>query len=303
MRAKVQMIAAMLLFGSLGVFVRHISLTSGQLALVRAVVGSAVLLAVSFLSGRRPRMSAVRRNWKVLLCSGAAIGFNWILLFESYRYTTIAAATLSYYCAPVLVMLLAPAVLRERLRLSAVVCTLAAVAGMALVAGAGPSAAGQPRAALGLGFGLGAAALYACVMLLGRFVHGLTGLESTLIQLAVAAVVLFPYVLATDGLDIASAGTGSLLLALLVAEVHTGVGYWLYFSALPALSWQTAATFCYIDPVSAIFFSALFLGEQPGLWQLAGAALILGAAFGGEWWRDRRQNSAPTPAADSAKNR
>lgn len=284
MKDKLKVIAAMLIWGSLGLVVRNIDLPSAQIVLWRAILGGAFLLVVLLAGREKPNIAALKRNLPLLLCSGAVMGLNWALLFESYRYTTVSAATLSYYCAPVMVMLAAPFVLKEKLTAAKAVGVVMAMAGMVLLAGSG---AGGTDPVRGVICGLAAAAFYATVMLLNKFVTGLSGLVATLVQLAGAGVVMLAYVTISGSANWTLPQGKGLAALLMVGVLHTGVALWLFFSALRTLPAQTSALLSYIDPASALFFSAVFLNEQLGLAQLAGAALILGGAAVGELYRKK----------------
>lgn len=282
--ALLGLIFSMTLFGTIGLFVRWIPLPSATVALVRGVVGTVFLVVWMYLKGVKPEKTVVKKNVALLCISGAAIGFNWILLFEAYRYTTVSTATLCYYMAPVLVMLASPLICREKLTVQRVLCVLAAVFGVALVSGVGVegSVEGQGRGVL---LGLSAAVLYASVILLNKRIEGLDAAPRTMLQLGAAAVVLLPYVLITGVTDpAADAGSLPLTLGLLavVSVLHTGFAYMLYFGSIQTLSVQTAAMLSYIDPVVAILLSALFLREPMSLLQALGAVLVLGAAAAGE---------------------
>ena len=104
MKAKTSVMLAMLMFGSIGLFVRGIALPSSVIALVRGFIGCLFLVTAGVVMKMPVNLKAIRRSWLPLLLSGAAIGFNWIFLFEAYRYTTVSCATLSYYFAPVFVL-------------------------------------------------------------------------------------------------------------------------------------------------------------------------------------------------------
>ncbi len=282
--ALAALIFSMTLFGTIGLFVRWIPLPSATVALVRGVVGTVFLLVWMRLKHVHADAAAVRKNGVLLCVSGAAIGFNWILLFESYRYTTVSTATLCYYMAPVLMMLASPFVCGEKLTLRRLLCVAAAVLGMALVSGVAAGGSlpdGQRRGVL---LGLGAAVLYAAVILLNKRITGLDAAPRTMFQLGAAAVVLLPYVLLTGVVDAAGWGNIGLTVVLLavVGVLHTGFAYMLYFGSVQALPVQTAAMLSYIDPVVAILLSALFLRESMTPLQALGAVLILGSALIGE---------------------
>jgi drug/metabolite transporter (DMT)-like permease len=104
----------------------------------------------------------------------------------------------------------------------------------------------------------------------------------TILQLASASVCLLPYLAVTGQLSYVKLDSFSLLMLLVVGIVHTGIAYTLYFGSTDGLKAQTIALFSYIDPVSALFISVLFLHEPMGAAGLVGAVLILGAAFAAE---------------------
>lgn len=279
MKAKLYLILAMLTFGSIGLFVREIPLPSAQIAVTRGLIGSLFLLLASVFMRKKLSIDAIKKNLLLLSASGAAIGFNWILLFEAYKYTTISNATISYYFAPVFVVFLSPFILKEKLTIVKSFCILGAMAGMFLIAGSGNSGSFEARELIGIGFGLSAAVLYASVILMNKFMKGLTGLETTLVQLSMAALVLLPYVLLQGNLQFGKLAGREWFLLIFVGLIHTGIAYLVYFTVFQKLSSQTVAIFGYIDPISAIVMSAVFLGETMNGLQVLGGILVLGAAF------------------------
>ena len=280
-RAKIQCLSSMFLFGTIGIFVRGIPLSSTVIALVRGVVGAAFLLIVMAARRKAVDFSAVRRNLPLLVVSGAALGINWILPFEAFRYTTVAVATICYYLAPVFVILVSPVLLRERITRKQGVCAAVSLVGMVLVSGIlGGGTAASASNGQGILLGLAAAVFYATVVLLNKKITGLASLERTVMQLRLSSAVLLPYVLVTGGIgDIASLPLTGMILLLVVSIVHTGVTYALYFGSIEHLSAQTAALLSYIDPVVAVLLSALLLREPLGLAGIAGAVLVLGSTM------------------------
>ena len=94
---------------------------------------------------------------------------------------------------------------------------------------------------------------------------------------------MIPYLLLTDGFQIGEFHVNLLILLLIVGLVHTGVAYMLYFGSMDGLKAQSIAIFSYIDPVSALVFSALFLKEPLSLLNALGALMIIGSAILSEW--------------------
>ena len=281
-RSLLMLVSSMVIYGTIGIFRRLIPVSSGVLACSRGIIGALFLLVLLRIRGRKLRWNMGGRTAGLLALSGAVMGFNWILLFEAYHYTSVATATLCYYMQPVIVILASAVLFRERLTGWRLICAAAAVLGMVLVSGVpeqGMSGAGELR---GILLGLGAAVLYAAVVLINKSVSGPGAYEKTIIQLLSAAAVMVPYMAAVERPAVQSLTAGAVILLLIVGVVHTGIAYTLYFGSTDGLRAQTIALFSYIDPVSALFISVLFLHEPMGAAGLAGAVLILGAAFAAE---------------------
>ena len=272
--ARLKLTASMVIFGTLGIFTRNIAVSSGELALYRAILAAGLIL-VYLAAGRKPiPFKKIRRELPLLLLSGMAMGVNWVLLFSAYRFTTISMATLSYYFAPVIVILACPILFHERMTAKEILCFVMSTAGLVLIIGAG--GAGNGTDLIGVLFGLGAAAFYAAVILMNEFIRQVTGIHRTLIQFAGAILILLPYVGLTGGFHLEVLdGTGWVCL-LVVGLVHTGVTYCMYFSALKDLSGQETAVLSYMDPLVATLISVLVLGEPMALTQALGGAMILG---------------------------
>lgn len=272
------LVLSMLIFGTIGIFRRYIPLPSGIIAMTRGFVGAAFLLLVILIGRKRFDFCAVKKNLLALIVSGAFIGFNWILLFEAYNYTSVATATLCYYTAPVFVTLISPLVLKERLTAKKLVCIALSLLGMVAVSGL-LDGSGEAVDLRGVILGLGAAILYATVVILNKKIDGVGAYEKTTVQLTSAAVVLLPYVLLFENVKNTSLDTFAVIMLILCGVLHTGVAYWLYFGSMGGLGAQTVAIFSYIDPVVAIILSATVLKERIGVWGYIGAALILGATL------------------------
>lgn len=274
MNAKLSMVTSMLIFGTVGIFVKYINMPSGIIAMVRGLVGMLVILAVMLITRQKLNLKAIKSKLFLLILSGAVMGFNWILLFESYRYTTVAVATVCYYMAPIFVIVASPFILKEKLGAKKLVCVALALVGSILVSGVLKTGFSGIR---GILLALGAAALYATVVIINKFLSDLSAYEKTAIQLGAAGLTVAPYALLTaQGVD---TNPASLLLLAFVGIVHTGLTYTLYFGAIPKMKAQTVAILSYIDPSSAVLLSAIVLKEKVSLTEGLGAVLIIGAAF------------------------
>ena len=273
--SRLMLILSMAIFGTLAPFVRNISVSSGELALYRAILAALLILAVFALTKQRINFKVIRKELPLLLLSGVAMGFNWILLFEAYKYTTVAVATLSYYFAPVIVTIVCPFLFREKLTAKQILCFVFSTAGLALVIGVTDLGRGSSDLT-GIAFGLGAAVLYATVILLNKFIKGVAGLHRTFLQFLAAIVVLIPYVACTSGVTLGGMGGKGWICLLVVGLLHTGLAYILYFSALKDMPGQEAAILSYVDPLVAVIISVTILGEAMTITQIIGGILILG---------------------------
>ena len=270
------MAAAMLVFGTIGLFVKNIGFPSSFISFARALTGSIFIALFMLFSGHGLDKKSVLKNLKLLIPSGIAMAFNWICLFEAYRFTGVAVGTLCYYMAPVIIVVLSPVFLKEKLTAINVTSVLAAVVGAVLISGV---VSGSAKSAKGILFGLAAAALYSTVVMINKFVKNLSPIETTFVQLLTAAVTMIPYILMTEDITTFVFDRRSVIFTLIVGVFHTGIVYMIYFSSVQKIPAQTTAVFSYIDPVTAIILSAVVLGERLDAVQLIGTFLILAATL------------------------
>lgn len=272
--AKIMLSISMAIFGTLGVFTRNIAVSSGELALYRAILAAALIFVYLIVTKQKIDFRSIKKELLLLLLSGIAMGINWILLFEAYKYTTISAATLSYYFAPVIVTAVCPILFREKLSGKQMVCFLMSTLGLVLITGIGDLSDGNDF--IGILFGLGAALFYAIVILLNKFIKNVEGIPRTFLQFLSAIIVLIPYVIMTSGVTLGKLNLTGWANLLIVGFIHTGITYCMYFSSLKALPGQTAAILSYVDPLVAVLISVAILGETMTIWQVIGGILILG---------------------------
>ncbi len=272
-KARLMLIISMLIFGTLALFVKKINVSSGELALYRAILAAVVIFIYLLITKQKINLKNIKKELIVILISGMAMGFNWIFLFEAYKYTTVSIATLSYYFAPIIVTLVCPIVFKEKLTTKQIICFIASTLGIVLITDLGHL--GNNNHILGILLGLTAAVLYATVIILNKCIKSIGGIHRTFIQFLAAIIVLIPYVLFTSGINIGSLNSDGWVNLLIVGIVHTGITYCLYFTSLKELPGQNAAILSYIDPVVAILISVFVLSETMSLVQIIGGILII----------------------------
>lgn len=278
MNSSLKIVIAMIIWGSIGIFVKNINLPSMETAFLRAAIASGIYIIYNLFARKAKLIRYSKKNLILLTASGITMGFNWLLLFQSYKFTTISNSTLSYYFAPVFVVLLSPIVLKEKLTLKKLIAIIGAMLGLFLVLSSQSTASNVSYDHIkGISYGLAAATLYASVMLFNNYIKDLSGFERTIIQLFSSALVLLPFVISRGELHIV--GSKSLIFIVILGVIHTAVPYLLYFSALKDINIQNAAVLSYLDPISALIFGTLFLHEPMGMMQVLGGIFILLSTF------------------------
>ena len=271
-------IVAMLIFGTIGIFRRYIPVSSAFLAFSRGLLGGLFLLIFIMVFHRTSKEKSALSAIVGLVISGAVMGVNWMLLFEAYNHTTVAVATLCYYMQPTIVVLLSPIIFKERLKLKECICAIIAILGMVLVSGViGGERLGTGNMS-GILFGLGAAVFYSIVIIINKIIRGIEPYQKTVIQLFSAGMVMIPYMVVKGGFFGVRLDLITIILLFIVGLVHTGIAYVLYFGSMDGLRAQSVAILSYIDPVSALLFSAFLLKEPLNIVGIIGAIMIIGSA-------------------------
>ena len=284
--AKIMLSVSMAVFGTIGFFSRNIAVSSGELALYRAILASVLILVYLTATKQKIPFTKMKKELPLLLISGMAMGINWIRLFQAYRYTTISVATLSYYFAPVIVTVVCPFLFHEKLTAKQILCFVMSTIGLVMIIGIG-SLGQSGTDLLGIFYGLGAAAFYAAVILLNKFIRQVKDIHRTLLQFLAAVLILIPYVACTGGSTLGVLDIKGWICLLIVGLFHTGITYCMYFSALKDLSGQETAILSYIDPLVAVLVSVFILGEAMTVSQALGGLLILGFTL----WNEKSSQS------------
>ncbi len=284
-KAYFKYIASLLLFGSNGIVASYILLNSYEIVFLRTLIGSLFLISLFAFSKQKPRFWKNKAHSLYLVASGMAMGAGWIFLYEAYQLIGVSIATLAYYCGPMIVMVLSPVLFKERLSISKLIGFLAVIIGMLCVNG---QVFSQGRITWGLICGILAAVMYAVMVVFNKRALSITGLENAMWQLIASFITVTAFVGLKQGFII-NITQENLLPILLLGVVNTGIGCYFYFSAIGNLQIQSVSICGYIEPFSALLFSAAILGEKLSLLQIAGAALILGGAVFGELVRPRKK--------------
>lgn len=271
-KPQILLFISMFIFGTIGLFVKYVPLSSGEIALYRAILAIFVIGIYLIFTKSKLDFKTLKKYIPLLLLSGIAMGINWILLFEAYKYTSVSIATLSYYFAPTIVMIVSTFLFEEKLTKKQIVCFIGSTIGLILITGITNT---DSKNLIGIILGLGAAVFYATVILLNKFIKGVSGVNRTFLQFISSCIILIPYVLLTSGINVFSLETNPLIYLLIIGIIHTGITYVMYFSSIKDLPGERIAIYSYIDPLVAILVSYVFLSESMNFIQIIGGILIL----------------------------
>ena len=272
---KIFFIISMFIFGTIALFVKYVPLSSGEIALFRAVLAAILIGLYLLITKKKIGIKNIKKELPLIIASGMAMGFNWIFLFEAYKYTTVSVATLSYYFAPVIVTVMCPIIFKEKMCLRQWLCFIFSTIGIALITGLGDLSSTSNHF-IGILYGLGAAVLYASVILINKSIHTIEGIQRTFLQFLAAISILIPYVLLTSGINLSNLNYTGIVCLLVVGLIHTGITYCMYFSSLKDMKGQSVAILSYIDPLVAVIISVVILHETITIYQIIGGLLIIG---------------------------
>ncbi|MCP8632287.1 DMT family transporter [Pseudomonas mosselii] len=282
-RGSLEMIAAMLISGTIGWFV----LISGQPVLEvvfwRCVFGAGTLLLICAAMGFLKPGVLTRATFLLAVASGVAIVGNWVLLFASYSRASIAIGTAVYNVQPFMLVGLAALFLGEKITPAKLTWLSVAFLGMlAIVSAHGAGQASGDEYLLGIVLALGAAFLYAVAALIIKRLTGTPPHLIALIQVSTGVLLLAPWV-KLGGLPGELPALGSLVT---LGIVHTGLMYVLLYSAIQRLPTALTGALSFIYPIAAILVDWVAFDHRLAAVQWLGVGLILLAAAGMQqgWW-------------------
>ena len=282
-KAFLKYISALLLFGLNGIVASHIPLNSYEIVFLRTLIGS-ILLIILFLIGKgKFHIKEYKKDTVFIALSGIAMGTSWMFLYEAYQQIGVSLSSLLYYCGPVIVMILSPIIFSEKLTTPKLLGFATVLVGIFLVNG---NAVGKSNP-WGLFCGAMSAVMYFFMVTLNKQSQNISGMENSVIQL----VVSFLTVAIFTGFKqrfIINAPADAWVWILILGILNTGIGCYLYFSPLAKLPVQTVAVCGYLEPLSAVVFAALLLGEKMTVVQIVGAICIIGGAMIGELIKPKR---------------
>lgn len=289
---KIKIVLVMIIWGSLGVFTRAIPLSALSLAFLRAFIA----LPVLFLVMKMKKTAPVKRQLLIpYLISGVLLGLGWLTLFYGFKHTSISSAVIIYNMCPVYVMLLAPLILKESISKIQIAVIAVSFLGLLLIVGHNLS---EGYGKMGLALSAVSGMMYAAIVLINRSIQvRVDNQTATFAQILAAMIVLLPFVWMDGNIfTFFSLNARAVTYTLLLGVFHTGVAYTLFFSLYAHMKSVEIVSYSFLEPLFAILFSVLFVGETLALPQIIGGILILGSTYLGEMLTDRKLAKEKNPA-------
>jgi drug/metabolite transporter (DMT)-like permease len=280
--ARLQALAAAVLFSTGGAAVKSASLTSWQIAGFRSAVAAAVILLF---------LPAARRGWNHrVLAAACAYAATLVTYVHANKLTTAAAATFLQAAAPLYLLLLSPWVLQEPVRRRDLAFVILVACGLAaLLAGAPPPAVTAPDPARGNWFGLASGLAWA-LTLIGLRWAGTRGGGAGMAAVAGGNLLAFACCL-PFAFPVRGASPAGWLVVAYLGVFQIGLAYLLLTAAARKLTALELSLLVLAEPALNPLWALLVHGERPGAWTAIGGALILGATLVRAFRAARFENS------------
>ncbi len=275
-----------ILWGSIGIFIDGILISSTQVAFFRLLFASITLAFIYLFSKNKVSITEFKKSLIKLALAGSFIGANWVALFEAYRRSSVSIATVVYYIAPLIIISASPYIYKEKLTLSKITGILLAFLGMCAVSLSASS--GQVQIS-GILFAVLGAVLYASACLINKSIRNISGFNVAMIELMIGTIVVGIYTFILMGETITYPGDKYMINLIILGVVHTGIAYGLYMTAIQRVPMQTTAVCSFGEPLFAIIFSVIILGERMSGIQITGAVLIIGGAMFAELYKGKKK--------------
>ncbi|MEB7769108.1 DMT family transporter [Mammaliicoccus sciuri] len=282
MKALLQFIASMVIFGTIGLIIKQINIKPVEIAMLSSFIGCAFLILIYLIRNNKLDFSFLKKYKWLMFVSSLALAGNWVFLFQSYQYTSIANATLGYYFGPIIVLLLSPFILKEPLTKKSVLCIISSLIGLILILSNGFLQPGS-NDVLGILISMLAGSCYAGLMITNKFIKQGNRMDLTIFQLGITSLILLAFVFLISGKFEITSHLNAIPFIVFLGVINTGIGFWLFFSGMEKLNGQNIALLSYIDPLVAIFISGLILREHFTVLQIIGGVILITSTFFSEF--------------------
>ena len=271
-RSLIYLNISVLLFGFAGLFGKWIYLPALGITFGR-VFFSSLALGIFMLATKQSFKVESRRDFIMLLISGAFLALHWWSIFESIRVSTVAIGTITFSTFPLFVTFIEPLVYHEKLKSKNVILAMIILIGVIITV---PEFSFDNNIFKGILIGMVSPIAYTILTMFNKgFSTKYTGTLISFYEQGVAALILLPFFLSAD----IHPTMKDIGLLLLFGTITTAFAHTLFISCLKDVPARLAGVCSSMETPYAIFFAWLLIGEEPYLKEIIGAVLILGAVI------------------------
>ena len=265
-------IAAMFIFGFMGIFVRFLNLPSHVIVFFNFLFTSIILFVIFLIKDRR--VILVRKYWWIMALLGLFNVLNNFFYYQAYVKTTISNAVLTHYTAPIFVALLAPFILKEKLEKITIAALAISIVGLFIISYQNLSF--QSKELIGISYGTASGLMYALVIITIKHLTKCLSIFSVNIYHSfIGSMILLPFVSATDF----KINANVVFLLVLFALIFGIIATLIHFAGIKRIKSQHAGILAYLEPIVASFYAFIFFFEVPSFSTVVGGLLILFSGY------------------------
>ncbi|HJJ48737.1 MAG TPA: DMT family transporter [Methanocorpusculum sp.] len=296
-KAALLLTISVLITGANGIIASNTSETSSHIVFLRTLIASIFMLALFLLTRHKFTFYKSPRDFIFIAASGLSMGVSWLFLYEAYLEIGVSLATLLFYIGPIIIMVLSPFLFKEKHTVQKLIGFSMVLIGVLLVNGIAVSNGAVPY---GIFCGAMSAVFYSCLMIFSKKVTVMKGIENPLFQFIFSFIAVAIYVGLSGGYGfVLNVSAHDWMLLAILGIVNTGFASTLYFTSVPHVKAQTLAVISYLELLSAVIYSAIFLNENLAPLQILGAALIICGALIAELWHAKKTGAGTETGTES----
>lgn len=281
---KFEYILSFLIYGTAGCFTRFISWPSSLLVLSRGIIAILVILIYQWIKNKSLDFQSMKENILWIVLASISLAGNWLCLFGAYTHTTVAKAILCNSLAPVILVLVAPFIFKEKRSLLKYCCVFVALIGMVFISGVIDTDSINKHDIIGLVLGVCAAIFYVGMMIFNKKIKNISAADKTIPQILLATIIMSPFAFISTDFATLAVDLKTIVFVIIFGVVHTGIAYLLYLGSISELDAQTVAIYSYIEPVLSVLLSFFVLKEELTVFGWIGGVLIIGSTIVSELW-------------------
>lgn len=267
---------ASFIWGTLPIILKQINGASHVIVFYRVFFAFLAISLLFLVRGKTALLKVPnRRTVIIMMQQGVLLGINWMLFIGAFQYAKVATVELLCYAGPLLVTILAPFVLHEKLKPTIFIPLGFSFVGLLIILV--PHGVNFDQSEL-LGASMASLSAFTYAALTLRNKKVLPSVKTTVFvwyEYLAASLFLLPFALYSTAIGNGPTGAVSFFWLVTIGVVHTGFTGLLFFAGLRRLRADQSAILTYMEPVSAIVLAALLLREPLTLPTIIGGLMVV----------------------------